>query len=259
MYPEVVSKFSAGHEANLNTKHVMDLCVRYGLVAIQTWHQRQVMNEKNWWTWCHPRSKRSHLKDLILVPAADRGKVRVCRPYDPPVRSDHRLIVCTTMHKLPVVTPASKRKWEQANSSLAQTSWRAKLRSIDISQATSPDGILRYCERLSFALNDLQPVWLATESPMQQAAMESLCKEVSIYEDTWLTPKAHDDLEAHMSDVQKLQHLLLKPENYGDVPPRLMHAGVPCANVCARLQHKAAFLMKLAKHQFIAEMCKEKV
>jgi hypothetical protein len=24
--------------------------------------------------------------------------------------------------------------------------------------------------------------------------------------------------------------------------------GVPCANVCTRLQHKAAFLMKLAKH-----------
>jgi hypothetical protein len=47
MYPEVVSKFSAGQEANLNTKHVMDLYVRFGLVAIQTWHQRQVMNEKN--------------------------------------------------------------------------------------------------------------------------------------------------------------------------------------------------------------------
>ncbi len=93
-----------------------------------------------------------------------------------------------------------------------------------MSQATSPDGFLRYRERLSFALNDLQPVWLATESPMQQAAIESLCKEVPIYEDTWLTPKAHDDLEAHMSDVQKLQRMLLKLENYEEVHPCLMHA-----------------------------------
>jgi hypothetical protein len=46
MYPKVVSKFGAGHEANLNTKNVMDLCVRYGLVTIQTWPQRQVMREK---------------------------------------------------------------------------------------------------------------------------------------------------------------------------------------------------------------------
>jgi hypothetical protein len=197
-------------------------------MAIQTWRQHQIMmNEKNWWTWRHPRPKRSHLKDLtniLLVPAADKGKVRVCRPYDPPVRSDHRLILCTIMQKPPVVTPSRKRKWEQANSSSAQTSWRAKLRSLDMFQATSPDGILRYRALLSFALNDLQPVWLATEIPMQQAAIESLCKEVPIYEDTWLIPKAHDDLEAHKSDVQKLQCMLLKPENYGDVPPRLMHA-----------------------------------
>jgi hypothetical protein len=59
---------------------------------------------------------------------------------------------------------------------------------------------------------------------MQQAAIESMCKEVPIYEDTWLTPKAYDDLEAHMSDVQKLQRMLLKPENYEEGPPRLMHA-----------------------------------
>jgi hypothetical protein len=47
LYPEVVSTFSAGHEASLNARHVMDLSVKFGLVAVQTWRQQQVMmNEK---------------------------------------------------------------------------------------------------------------------------------------------------------------------------------------------------------------------
>jgi len=37
-------------------------------------------------------------------------------------------------------------------------------------------------------------------------------------------PYSSLDLEALMSDVQKLQRMLLKPENYGDVYPRFMHA-----------------------------------
>jgi hypothetical protein len=60
---------------------------------------------------------------------------------------------------------------------------------------------------------------VSNREPHAAGRNESLCKEVPIYEDTWLTPKAHDDLEAHMSDVQKLQRMLLKLENYGDVHP----------------------------------------
>ncbi len=41
LYPEEVSKFGAGHEARLNAKYVMDLCICYGLMAIQTWRQHQ--------------------------------------------------------------------------------------------------------------------------------------------------------------------------------------------------------------------------
>ncbi len=65
---------------------------------------------------------------------------------------------------------------------------------------------------------------VSNREPYAAGRNESLCKEVLIYKDTWMTPKAHDDLEAHMSDVQKLQRMLLKPENYGDVHPLLMHA-----------------------------------
>ncbi len=71
-------------------------------------------------------------------------------------------------------------------------------------------------------LNTLR-MWWASSRPSNNKP----CLEGTSPQGSWSQQGSgfsYDDLESHMSDVQKLQRMLLKLENYGDVHPRLMHA-----------------------------------
>jgi hypothetical protein len=106
------------------TQQLMGFCSTHSLVAVQTWHPEQMSVAENWSTWFHRGSEKHHLKDLILIPADDKAKVSVCKPYNTSIQTDHRLVLCRFM------VPAVKRIWEQANYASPHMSIKGKLRRL---------------------------------------------------------------------------------------------------------------------------------
>ncbi len=235
-YPNIVGKHEAEREASRNTRQLMGLCNTHKLVAVQTWRPAQVMSRpENWYTWYHRPSKRYHQKDLILLPEADRGKVRVCRPFDPPIETDHRLVLCR-FHAKP-----QKRTWEESNVKSPHMSAKGKLRRLEL--RVNNESRLRYQNALSLAIADRQPGWKTTERAMQKAALETLSQPQDEKSDTWLTTSAHNEISCCMSEVLRLRRLHRDP-SIPTVHPELRRARFKLRNCISK--HKGIYRRKLA-------------
>ncbi len=237
-YPGIVGKNEVARPASKNSAHLMGFCERHNLVAVQTWRQAQVMKkDENWSTWVHPRTKKHHQKDLVLIPADDRTKVAVCRPHDHSVHSDHRWVLCK------FIVPAVKRTWVQATTPSIEARPRGKLRRLDLA-GSSAETRLQYQDNLSNALADSSPGWLATEQAMKIAAEKTLseCTQSSIH--SWLTRNAHEELDSAITEVRRLQRLHRNPASNERVHPDLMYARRALRNCISK--HKNIYRQKLA-------------
>ncbi len=73
----------------------LEFCECEGLSVSQTFQDKSKLKQGNGWsTWRHPRTGNPSLKDFILVPKEEVGKVQCWLVQKIDVGSDHSMVVC---------------------------------------------------------------------------------------------------------------------------------------------------------------------
>ena len=219
-----------------NAQMLLDFCQGKQLVIPQTFGRKsEGVNSKNWETWRHPGTGKSHVKDLILVPRENSRMIKKCRPVPgaDALGSDHKPVLCTWLPpshgrfcKQPALPVARKRK--------ARTS-TVDLRSLVLE---SPRKKLKYKACFAKLVAGKPPGWAGTEAAVAVAAVKSFPVGQS-EPDTWKTDRALFELRPLLVESAMCSRALVTPQG-----------GVVSALLLGRKKRvKKAIAVCIAKHR----------
>jgi hypothetical protein len=159
VWPDCMGKFGVGH-MNENGQRLLELCCRNGLCITNTIFPGKPHRKMSW---CHPRSKKWHQLDFIIVRQKHRGEVHNTRTYhSADCDTDHSLVLSTMLLKP-----------RPHHSQVKQS------RKIDVTKAGLPDLKDQYCKKLNEKLDLLQDdpnpdvCWTNLRSAVHEAALET--------------------------------------------------------------------------------------